>query len=405
MRIESELLVGRPARRADRAFTLLELLIVLGLLVLLAGISWPVLQNQITAAELPESADRIRDMIYLARTEAAMQHRRVRIRFEPQEQQPIIEYERDPVEYPNEWEEINASWWTKEMRGRLLLGDVQVHEIRLGRPPYLRPLGLEEDPRQLLEQAELEQEQVKDLDDPSVVTAFEQSNAEIDENRPWIYLEPDGSVEWATLVMAKLPLAESLEEDHRQIWVVIDGRTGLASVQEKITEEKLLDPEFYIPKEKLELPDQVEIDSLAFKIGGPEEFGAGGSGDLFGGLSSEEADGQGDVPMDELPGDMPDDQGLDDGGSPDQPGRPGGFGGSGRGGQDMGERGGGGRRGPGRRGGGPGQGNRATSEQGAANPDDSMSELDDLERELEGSNLTDEERRNIRRTLRNNRRN
>ncbi len=399
MRPETHAATRRPARQPDRAFTLLELLIVLGLLVLLAGISWPILQNQITAAELPESAIRVRDMIYLARTEAAMQHRRVRIRFEPQDQQPIIEYEPDPVEYPNQWEEIRASWWLKEMKGRLLLGDVQVHEIRLGRPPYLRPLGLEEDPRQLLEQAEDEQEFVQELDAGAVLTTVEQSTEEIDENRPWIFLEPDGSVEWATLVLAKVRLEEPLEEEQRQVWVVIDGRTGLTSVREKVSEEQLLDPDFYIPKEKLELPDQVEIDALAFKIGGGEEFGSGGSDDPFAGLSAGDAEGEGDFPTDELP----EDAGLDQGGSPDAPGRPG-FGGGGRGGPDMGERGGG-RRGPGRRGAGPGQGGRSTSEQGAGSGDDPTSELEALEQELQGSNLTEEERRNIRRTLRNNRRN
>lgn len=272
----------RAARgRRRRAFTMLEILIVLGLLVVLAGFAWPVLQSQISASELPESAQRIRNMLNMARAEAVMEHKRYRIRFAPDAQQPIIEYEPDPILRPNEWEPVPSAW----AREPMLLADVQVHEVLPGRPVYLEPLGPDEDPAQKLEDAlaakdEAEDAEAFDAADPS--TAMDDIEAEIDENRPMIVFESDGSAEWATLILAEAPLDEPLEEETEQLWVILDGRTGLAFVRGRVTEEQLADPEFYVQRDKLELPEQADLDTLSLQVGGGPETGATAGADSFG---------------------------------------------------------------------------------------------------------------------------
>ncbi|MFQ5502796.1 MAG: prepilin-type N-terminal cleavage/methylation domain-containing protein, partial [Phycisphaerae bacterium] len=209
------------ATRVSRAFTLIEILLVIGLLGLMMAMAWPMLQNQILASELPESADRIRDMLFMVRSEAALEHRRHRIRFVEGEQQPHIEYEPDPIERPGEWEPIQSAW----ARDPMLLGDVQVNEIRLGRPVYLKPVSREEGTDELEDQVAEEEEVIEDVDDPIGENSSGDQDEEIDEDRPLIMYEADGSTEWATFIVSKLPLEETIEEEHEQLWIVLDGRT------------------------------------------------------------------------------------------------------------------------------------------------------------------------------------
>jgi len=283
------------ARSRAAGFTLIEVLMVLGLLVLLTAIAWPIMENRITRAELPESAARVRDMLFMVRAESAMEHRRYRVRFEPDQQHPLIEYEPDPIRFPNEWEAVDSAW----ARESLLLADIQVHAIRPGRPLYLQAISIDEDPSTLmdeaeeaLEEAEKAAEEGYDAQSPQGVTG--EDDIEIDETRPMIVFEADGSTEWATLVLARLPLDEELEEEHEQAWVVLDGRTGLAMVRELVTEEQLADPEFYVQREKLDLPDTVDQSSLTFKVGGGEAVASGDSSGEASGESSGDAAGGGE---------------------------------------------------------------------------------------------------------------
>ncbi|MBN2560746.1 MAG: hypothetical protein JXQ75_07445, partial [Phycisphaerae bacterium] len=65
--------------------------------------------------------------------------------------------------------------------------------------------------------------------------------------------------------------------------VVLDGRTGLVHVREKVTEDELSDPEFYVEREKLELPDDVDVDELTFQVGDsvPVDDGGDAYGDDY----------------------------------------------------------------------------------------------------------------------------
>ncbi len=272
----SKLPVAHVRGRSARAFTLIEVLITLGLLVLLAGITWPAMERQIEASEMPESADRVRTMLFMARCEAMMEHRRFRIRFVPEAQHPLIEYEPDPIHHPGEFEPSIADWAEEPV----LLSDVQVHSVRLGRPAFLRPLIKGDDPDLILDKIKDEEETREEREDEGfgrLGTTDEKAQTEEDENRPIIIFEPDGSTDWALVVLSRVPLEDELDEEDEQIWVLLDGRTGLAKVQEQVTEEQLADPEFYIEWDKLELPDTVNVGDLTFQIGNPIEQGTSGS--------------------------------------------------------------------------------------------------------------------------------
>ena len=258
-------------------FTILEILIVLTLLVILVGFAWPMMERQITAAQLPESADRIRDTLFMARAEAVLEHRRVRVRFAPDEQHPIIEYEPDSILRPGQWEPLTSAW----AREPMLLADIQVHEVLPGRPVYLEPLSFDSDPDEEQEESLEELEDAAEFDASAASSGIDDEDGEIDETRPPIIFEADGSTEWATIIVAGLPLEEVLEEEHEQLWVILDGRTGLAEVRKKVTEAQLSDEDFYVQREKLELPTDTDISNLSLDTG---DQGIGGL--LGGGLSA-----------------------------------------------------------------------------------------------------------------------
>ncbi|HWL92875.1 MAG TPA: hypothetical protein VNT79_05020 [Phycisphaerae bacterium] len=258
------------------------------------ALAWPMLQNQIAASAMPESAARMRDTLFLVRSYAMIENRRVRIRFAPEEQFPSIEIERDPIEHPGEWEAVDEAW----VREPILLGDVQVHSIEAGRPIYLEPISFDESTDQAEEDLEEEQEDELeggedettgfDATAPSITMMNEE--IELDEHRPMIIYESDGSTDWATMRLTEVPLEKELTEEDNQLWVVLDGRTGLAYIREQVTEEQLADEEFYIKRENLEFPDDTSADDLAFGVqeegeesGGPAG-GFGGGGGLQGGL-------------------------------------------------------------------------------------------------------------------------
>ena len=259
---------GMRRRGAAPAFTLVEILITLSLLVLLASLAWPAMQAQITASELPESAERIRSALAMARCEAVMQHRRFRIRFAPEEQQPKIEEEVDPINQPGVYTAATADWASEE----ILLANVQVHDIQTGRPVYMQALSMTTDPDAALKQYEKAEEEKRDREQLRTgMGKGADDNTELDPLRPVITFEPDGSTEWATLILARVKSKDTLEEEQPQIWVVLDGRTGLALVHPKVTKEQLADSNFYVQREKLELPDTVDIDELSFnKIEGQQ---------------------------------------------------------------------------------------------------------------------------------------
>jgi len=291
----------RPAEagvRAVRAFTMLEIIIAVVLMMLLAAITWPTLARQITASELPESVDRLRSALFMLRSEAAMEHRRFRMRFEIGEQQPLIEWEPDPIRRRGEWERYPAGWANEPF----LLGDVQVYEIQIGRPIWMIPV------RDTVDQPDADRltqgpAGIEETDDREAREADEMflrggltEDEEIDPLRPTIVYETDGKTDWALLILARSLPEEELEEDALQKWIVLDGRTGRTIAQDKVSDEQLADPEFFVQREKLGLPDLVNTGDLSLTAGALDGGGSSdGASDERGGFGGRSGSGGGDA--------------------------------------------------------------------------------------------------------------
>jgi uncharacterized membrane protein YgcG len=277
-------------RNGARAFTLLEISLVVGLLVIITGFSWPYLQNHIMGRQLPESAEQFRSLLHMSRATAMLDGKRFRIRFEPEAHLPIVEYEKDPFLEPGVFVPVRRDWTTDDR----LLGDVHVHEIRLGRPDYTRPYDEAAEARLAEEDTFLPDDQAaqEDAGTSGAVTTLMYARATddpIDERRPPIVFETDGSTGWATVIIARAPPSDPLEEDDPQIWIEIDGRTGLAAVREALTEHQLTDASWRIPREKLEPPEIVfgEVDDMGEMQSQGQGFELGGLGSSGGMMSGE----------------------------------------------------------------------------------------------------------------------
>lgn len=214
-----------------RGFTLLEVSLVLGILVLLAALAMPNLIGEIEARRLRVSAVQMRALLELVRHNAQFDGKRYRIRFPEEDEldpiggdrQPIIEREDDPLEEPDEWKVVTNPWAV----GETLLRDVWCVQARLGRPT------------------------VEKLLDPEVSVAdkLEASMEDFDENRPPLYVEPDGTSPWVTYVITQADRdlePEDLEppvygdEEHPEcVEIIVEGLTGMIWLQRPLYEEEL----------------------------------------------------------------------------------------------------------------------------------------------------------------------
>jgi len=228
------------------AFTLIEVLLVLSLLALLTGWVVPVFFGELERRKLTESASQLRSLLVITRAHAMSTGTRFRIWWDEEEQQPVVEYEPDPIDGPDEFVAYEAEWAADE----ILLGGVYCQEVRLGRPVYLEII--DED-----------QEGMFDSD----------GDYEQDELRPEVVFDPTGQVEWATFVLADAEFGEMLDDTERTL-VVLDGRTGDVSIRPPLTEEELA--EAGIEREKL--LRRVDEEREGFMV--EEEEGVG-SGDEF----------------------------------------------------------------------------------------------------------------------------
>ena len=324
----------RSVRAVRRGFTLLEIFLVLGLLIILSTLILPNFQKQRTANELTDSAENVRVGLRMARATASMSGRRYRIRWEPKVQQPFIEYEVDAMREPNKWE-ASTETWVESVR---LLNDIQIVTVKRGRPEYLTPVshgggevldqslsdqnasfekafdsGAESEGDEEIEGEEGEESQ------PSKLSAEASEHPE-DPDRATIEFDIDGSSDWYTLTVAKSELGQEIDERTRQLWIILDGRTGLARIEEGMTPEQLADISLRPNLDKLQPPDKpldemgmlADMDGLSGLMGGAG--GLPGSGSPAGGTGAgggpfsaagQSDSGQGQLP--ELPAGAADD--------------------------------------------------------------------------------------------------
>ena len=113
----------RPAGRGRRifarpvrgGFTLLEIVLVLSLLVLLAGLTLTSYLGTLESLRISEHATRMAALLRAARAEAAITGRRFRLSFDPETTQPIVAFEPDALAEPGTFVPYNV-WWVKQAR-------------------------------------------------------------------------------------------------------------------------------------------------------------------------------------------------------------------------------------------------------------------------------------------------
>lgn len=214
------------SRRLHSAFTLLEVTLSIGLLVAISAIAIPSFVRQIEREVLPGSGRQLRSLLVLTRTYASFEGKRYRIRFPKEDekdalggyQQPLIEREDDPIHDPEVFREVTAPWAV----GKTLLGKVWCVEVRLGRPTI---------------------DELRDRRDEVTGVSEEllRSEEDFEPEYPPLYIEPDGTSEWATFTLTDAPRGTTFEEleDYPRIDLIVDGTTGLAWMQRPFYEEEL----------------------------------------------------------------------------------------------------------------------------------------------------------------------
>ncbi len=245
-----------------RAYTLIEIMLVVGLLVALSAMAIPNFVRQIERERLPGSVRQLRSLLTLVRANAAFDGKRYRLRFPTEDErealdddrQPLIEREDDPIDEPDLFNRVTAPWAI----GKTLLGKVWCAEVRLGRPT----IAVLQELRKF--RSEIEK---------SMTEALEDEEYELEAERPPLYVEPDGSTDWVTFVLTEAPRDTELDdlEDHPRIELIMEGMTGLAWMQRPLYDEELdlfeekgwpavlrqdfLDPRVLTEKDVLELRD------------------------------------------------------------------------------------------------------------------------------------------------------
>lgn len=209
-----------------RAFTLLEVTLVAGILVLIAAMAMPTLLEEFRREALPGSGRQLRSLLTLVGANASFDGKRYRIRFPEEDEedalggdrQPMIEREDDPFQEPEVFNLVTLPWAV----GNTLLGKVRCAEVRLGRPSAERL----RERRSEIEDALAEDQNLEDFDPVRLPLVF----------------EPDGTSDWATFVLvADAPRNINVEEleNYERIEVIYEGETGLAWLQRPFYEEEL----------------------------------------------------------------------------------------------------------------------------------------------------------------------
>jgi prepilin-type N-terminal cleavage/methylation domain-containing protein len=218
-------------KRRQAAFTLLEILLVVGILAVLAGLAMPRLMQDLEAERLPQSCNQMRALLLLTRSNAMIDGLRYRIRFPSQDeldntgdqQQPIVEVERDPLEHPEEFDRVKAAW----ARDPVLKEGVRCARVRLGKPTVEEMLNEKKDQAAIDREEQLEQTTEEKFD-----TGF-----------PPLIIEPDGTTEWVTFRLTDAPDDVTYDElDPEQdtvVDVIMDGVTGLVWLQRGLYPDEL----------------------------------------------------------------------------------------------------------------------------------------------------------------------
>lgn len=216
---------GMNALRSNlrRSVTLLEVILVMGILAAITAMVVPNFYAEYRAAELPGSARQFRSLLTLVAARAALDGRRYRVRFPMEDEedplggdsQPLVEREDDPFKEPEIFNLVTEPWAV----GHTLLGDVWCIEVRPGRPT----VELLEERRSRIEEA------------------LEEAREEFEPERPPVEFESDSTTGWVTFVLTDAPRGIDIDslDDYGAIEVIQEGETGLIWLQRPFYEEEL----------------------------------------------------------------------------------------------------------------------------------------------------------------------
>jgi type II secretory pathway pseudopilin PulG len=106
---------------------MLELLLVLAVLILLAGVIWTNLDARSSAGKLEFAARQLGTMLQLARSEAMTMGKSYRCRFESDGMRAVLEEEADPIKQPGTFVVLKAHWAQVDLGGPETIKCLSVH--------------------------------------------------------------------------------------------------------------------------------------------------------------------------------------------------------------------------------------------------------------------------------------
>ncbi len=202
-------------RRRRRAFTLLELLLVMALLGLLVALAWPDFSATARAENLSESALRIQTLIAMCRAEAMNGAKQYRIEIRPDGSLAAWE-QVDPILAPHLHNPVRGAWG----RTQVLLPDVWIAAVQT-LPDGPAPIKVIDEELEFPEM-EIEPIPIEEFEDPLYVD-----------------IAPDGACPSLRLVLR--------DDMGRAVLLTLDGRLGRFLVEdwERIPEEEVTRPEMW----------------------------------------------------------------------------------------------------------------------------------------------------------------
>lgn len=210
------------------AFTLIEVLLTIGMIVLLFGLLYPDLEKLQAARRLEESCDRLRSLVIMCRSRAMQDGIRYRVQFpgtpDPLDKyaekevdvpwetvQPEVYRQDRPLDFPESYAKVEEDWTMEPF----LQSGVRCVSVMPGKPNFDVTAG-------------------NPIAGPTVTS---EARAEFVS----LTFNPDGTCDWVTFVLTDLPIDVEVQASHctRILNLMVDGRTGQTWFQRALRTEEV----------------------------------------------------------------------------------------------------------------------------------------------------------------------